>query len=364
MESPDLQVHFCDLCNASVPLQDLESGAARRHQGRTFGACCLGALREPGSAAAVPATPAAPAPVLMPMAPSRHGAEPRVLPLGIAILAGLAAATLFLESRIDQAETRWLGESGQQADALRTQAEGVQGILVALDSAARRTDIDRLQERLAAAEQAQQRSSEVADAAAKEQAKALAVLQAGVTALQEAERRRVDPAPALAEMSTRIQQALVGLAELQAQPRPAQVVPEAVPMPPAPTGLQPELAHQVAKLKDEDAATRFEAVDVLLRSRDPLVLEHLLPMTKDADTFVRRLCVEGIKDFRQAAVVDALLVALADPEEIVRDTAWRSLKDLTGQKLPFEAGAARDVRARAQQKWQEWWDKNRDSFGT
>jgi HEAT repeat protein len=159
----------------------------------------------------------------------------------------------------------------------------------------------------------------------------------------------------------------VSLAELRALPRPAEPVAAAEPAGStpgtAPAGVPAALQHQIARLQDEDPATRFEAVDELLRSRDMTMLEHLLPMAKDGDTFVRRLTVEGLRDFRAPEVVDALLVALADPEEIVRDTAWRSLKELTGQKLPFEATAARDVRARAQQKWQEWWDKNRGTFG-
>ena len=40
-----LDVSFCDFCNTSVPVQDLEQGAALRHNGKTIGACCLPALR-------------------------------------------------------------------------------------------------------------------------------------------------------------------------------------------------------------------------------------------------------------------------------------------------------------------------------
>ena len=65
-----------------------------------------------------------------------------------------------------------------------------------------------------------------------------------------------------------------------------------------------------------------------------------------------------------SVVVEALLAGLADADENVRDTAWGSLKILTGQKLPFEATGTKDVRARAVQRWQEWWDKNKATFGS
>src|SRR5262245_48381386 len=370
MEPQDpLEVLFCDLCNTSVPLADLERGAAMKHQGKTIGACCLPALRVPAGAAGTgTAATAAPGDAGSAGASgSKNAAEHRLLPLGIVVLAAIAAATLFLEYRIDQAETRWQRGSEDLANSLKSQADVVQSVAVAMDGVVRRPDLDRIQERLGALDIAQQRGADQLQNLARDQARSSESTQTALQTLQEAERKRPDVAAMLTELRAQLQQQAVVLAELAAQPRPhaADAMQQRQPeQNPAPPGLSPELAHHVAKLKDDDAATRFEAVDALLRSHEPMVLEHLLPMTKDVDTFVRRLTVEGLKDFHKPAVVDALIVALADPEEIVRDTAWRSLKDLPGQKLPFEAAAGREARARAQQKWQEWWDKNRDSFGT
>src|SRR5262245_13944 len=368
MEPQDpLEVLFCDLCNTSVPLADLERGVAIKHQGKTIGACCLPALRAPAAASAGTGTVGAVAAGDAGAAGPKNAAEHRLLPLGIALLAAIAAATLFLEYRISQAETRWLRGSEELANSLKSQADVVQSVAVAIDGVVRRPDLDRIQERLGALDIAQQRGADQLQNLARDHTRSSESTQTALQALQEAERKRPDVAAMLSDLRTQVQQQAATLAELAAQPRshPADAMQPRQPEPaPSPPGLSAELAHHVAKLKDDDAATRFEAVDELLRSHEPLVLEHLLPMTKDVDTFVRRLTVEGLKDFHKPAVVDALIVALADPEEIVRDTAWRSLKDLTGQKLPFEAAASREARARAQQKWQEWWDKNRDSFGT
>ena len=38
---------------------------------------------------------------------------------------------------------------------------------------------------------------------------------------------------------------------------------------------------------------------------------------------------------------------------------------LTGQKIPFDASAPnKETRLRGQQRWQEWWEKNRATFGS
>ncbi|MHC4079229.1 MAG: HEAT repeat domain-containing protein, partial [Planctomycetota bacterium] len=126
--------------------------------------------------------------------------------------------------------------------------------------------------------------------------------------------------------------------------------------------LPANLGHQVARLKDDDAGNRFEAVDQLIRSKNPRVREHLLPMLKDPDLFVRRLTAEGLGDFKHAESVDALIVALADPESIVRHTAYTSLKKLTGQKIAFDPDASASSRNSAQRKWKTWWSKAKADF--
>ena len=349
-----LDVPFCDLCNTSIPLQDLGTGAAIRHQGKTIGACCLAVLQKAPSTSAPAAAPA----VAQPRSP-----EVRLLSLGITLLAAIAAATLFVDYRLHGLDERDARSFADIGDKLRSHADVLQKVSVDLDGVVRRTDFDGLGERFTAIDAACQRLGEQFRSVLDQQDKLVAAV---AQKLHESELRRPDYAPLLGELRQQLQNQAMLLAELKAQPR----APESAPMPaapeaqPVPAGLNPALAHQVQKLKDEDPAARFVAVDELLHSKNPAVLEHLLPMAKDSDAFVRRLTVEGLKDFKQAAVVEVLLAALADPEQIVADTAWRSLKELTGQKLPFDAGATREARARAQQKWQEWWEKNRAGFGS
>ncbi len=102
-----------------------------------------------------------------------------------------------------------------------------------------------------------------------------------------------------------------------------------------------------------------------MRSKNEAVLPHLLPITNDPDPFVRRVTMDGLAGFAKPEAVDALLGGLADSDENVRDTAWRSLREVTGQKFAFDAfNPSKEVRARAQQRWLEWWEKSKATFGT
>lgn len=360
------EVAFCDLCNTSVPLQDLEAGTAVRQGGKTVGACCLASLQRPVAVAPAVSTPAAAAAPI---------SDNRLLTVAFVLLVAIAGATIYLEyrlnERVDGARAATREVVSELDRSVRSQDDLLRGLDTALAAAARRDEVQRLGERFGGLEKALGDDRSQQQVAADRQQTALAQLESKLQALTEA---RAEQKLLLGQLQTQLQQQSVTLAELRAMPRPTPREATAdVPAPEAGApggpgaapGLPPELSHQVARLADPDPATRFEAVDELLRSKNPQVREYLLPMSKDADTFVRRLTVEGLREFKHASCVDALLVALGDPEEIVRDTAWRSLKELTGQKFPFEASnGSKDARARAQQRWQEWWDKNRAAFGS
>jgi hypothetical protein len=358
-----LQVLFCDLCNTSVPLSDVQSGAAVQHAGKTIGSCCLPVLR--GSAS--PAT-AAGGEVA---AASRSSSEGRVLSLGVVLLGAIAVAVLFLDFRLGEAEERTAKELNRLQETLKAQADVVQDTSVKLDSFASRSDLDRIEGALTA----MQAMGEQDAARARELGTGLEAASASLRALQMAMQRmeaaKVDYGPALDDVRRQLQEMSAALSELAAKPRasvdPGSAVADPMPAPKAPemdaTNLPAAILHQVRRLADMDEGTRFEAVDELVRSKDARVLPNLLPMAKDPDAFVRRLVVEGLKDFPSKETVDVLVVALADPEQIVRSSAWLSLKALTKQDLPFDAAASRDARQKAQAKWQEWWEKSRATFG-
>jgi hypothetical protein len=361
MQQDELEVTFCDLCGASVPAADLTSGAAVKHQEKIVGACCLGALR-PSAVAPMRVEAAAVSPAVP--AKSPHG-EGRLLLVGVVVLVAIAAATIFLDQRITSADTAWREQQSQLALAQRSDSEVLQSLALAMDGAARRADVDALGERLVALEGAVRAGGEQARQGIDEVAREAASVRQEVRTASAA---TIDYRPLFDDLRDQLRRQGVAIAALRSMPQPAPVEP--VPAEPTPdrggpgSGLAPHLAEQVETLQQKDPAIRFEAVDELLRSKDNAIVPFLLPMANDPDAFVRRLTVEGLRDFRVPEVVDVLLVGLGDSDENVRDTAWRSLREVTGQRLPFEATASKDARARAQQKWQEWWEANRRSFGS
>lgn len=347
-------VPFCDLCNTSVPLQDLESGVAVRHGDKTVGACCLGQLREAGAPAAAAKAPA------QSLGAPQNQLDARLLPLFLVMLVAVAAATIWLDYRVADGEARREKVESNLSALLKDHGAAVHAVSEELDGVPRRAELDSL----AAGVHSLEKGVSGVNGQLQSVNEALGQKLAGLErSLKNLAADRPDYGPVLTDLRQQLQRQAVTLAELLARPVP-QAIPVRVAAPVAEVpGLPAALAHQVGKLADKDPAARFEAVDELLRSKDEAVLEHLLPMLKDEDLFVRRLTVEGLRDFRRVAVVDALLDSLTDDEDIVRDTAWRSLKEITGQKIPFEASGSKDARARAQRSWSDWWQKNRDSFG-
>lgn len=370
MQQDQFEVLFCDLCGTSVPLTDLERGAAIRHQAKTIGACCLAVLRKGDSPLANPGLPTT-ADERQLAAPRAAGGEGRLLPVAVFLLAALAAATIYLDQKIESVGAVLRGNHEQVLLAQRSDSDVLQGVGVAMDAMARKTDVDALVERLSGFDRALQQAQDQA------RLQAEAVRQ-GLGSLQQEARQQnagaVDYKPLFEDLRQQLQRMATALADLRAapvggalQPRaedPAGAQPPVAEVPVAP-GLPEALVAHVKKLDNTDPAIRFEAVDALIGSKNPAVLKHLLPMARDADLYVRRLTVEGLRDFKQAEAVEQLIAALADSETTVAETAYGSLKKLTGQKIPFDAASpSKDTRLRGQQRWQEWWDKNKATFGS
>lgn len=357
MQEDSLEVTFCDLCGASVPVADLSSGAAVKHLGKTVGACCMPALSGAATHAAAPVAGARSA-----------GAQAHLLPVAVVLLAAVASATIFLDQKISGADKEWRASHEQIKFAQRSDSDVLQNLGVAMDQVARKADLDDIKTKLAQVEGNLKQANEQLRPQLEPISKELASLRREIGGVLTA---TIDLRPLLDELrqkQQRVAELLVALekeggrAPATANPQPATPAAAPAETPGAPA-LPEALAEQVKKLKSADPAVRFEAVDELLRSKNALILPHLLPIARDTDSFVRRLTVEGLRDFKKPEVVEALLVALTDNDDLVSETAWRSLKEVTGQKIPFEASGTKDARARAVQRWQEWWEKNKATFG-
>ncbi|MEZ5965186.1 MAG: HEAT repeat domain-containing protein [Planctomycetota bacterium] len=345
--STNLEVYFCDVCNESVPASDLEARRAVRLKGKVIGACCLQALR-PGPAA---------------VAVDRRAGGGTIALLAVVTLAGIGAATAFLDWRVSDEVGGLSSRVNGLEDRARHGQERFSAVEEAVTQLGARLDLDKVSAQVAGLESRvdQVRASvdlrttrldETLQAAAERQSSVQTEQQGALDRLRESVERLGGDVAALRAMP---------------RPAPAAAIPD-VSAPPvvAPAAAEPELPaelqHHVMALGDADPGTRFSSVDKLLRSNEPRVLSALLPMAKDDNVFVRRLTVEGLRGFRRPESVDVLLVALSDPEPLVRVTAHASLRALTGQTFEFDDASA-STRATSLRRWQDWWERNRATFG-
>lgn len=365
MQEQEIEVSFCDLCGTSVPAGDIEGRKAVQHQGKTVGACCLTVLREGGAGPA--------AAVLTPVASAGRavsdksgGDGGRLLTVAIVLMAAFAGGIMFLDGRLSRLEDAWTKSASDAATRQKADSEALLGLSVKADGLAARSDLDVLEKKTIAL-------GKSLDEMTKEAKQRQTVLEQAVGVLgrqlTETTNKLVDYRPLfedLRQRHTRAMAAIEGMrSEVAAVPASVAAVADGGdPVPVVGPEVPAELAEHVRKLAAADPAVRFEAVDVLVDSKNLKVLPFLLPLAKDPDAFVRRLTVEGLREFQKAEAVDALIEALRDEDENVCDTAWRSLRDVTGQKFKFDAAANKEARGRAAKAWQGWWAKARPTFGT
>jgi hypothetical protein len=345
-----LEVFFCDLCNTSVPLRDLEIGVASRFKGRVIGGCCLADLRAAGRGRGGSA--------------NLRGAAAGMT---ILMLIAIAGATIFLDRRLSDE----IDQLRERIAALDGAAERRDGRLTALEerlvAVPARADLDALGKQLSSLHTGFENGYKAVDGRLGGFVEQVKAVGRDIGAVQHGQRQL---GSSLERFERELRLLGAEVAALGARPRETPPSGSQPPAPPAEAaappaavgGLPPELAHEVARLGDADAGIRFEAVDKLIASRSNAVLEHVVAMVKDADPFVRRLTVDGLQHFRQKSAVEALLDALMDPEDLVRHYANASLQILTGQKIAYDPDAGRDQRSQGQRRWREWWEKNRAGF--
>ncbi|MGE0143234.1 MAG: HEAT repeat domain-containing protein [Planctomycetota bacterium] len=345
----ETEVHFCNLCNTSIPLAALDDGRAVRVAGR-----CV-PTASPGSAAA-PATGAA-------------GGRAGIFGAAVLILAGIAGAAIFVDWRMGEEIARLRGDMAAEAPKLARLEERFASLETRLEDMVTPSQLQPLGQRIADFETATASQFGVIRDGFAEIGRGRADMRTQIDRLHESQ---VQHAARLALIADDLRALGRDVAELRAAPvrgpLPSDVGDPAVmgdpdPRPqPAAEGFPPAIQHHLDRLSDADESVRFEAVQELLLAREPKVLPALLPLARDSDPFVRRLVLDGLAEHRSAEHVDALINALADPESIVRHSAWVGLKKLTAQTMPFDADAGAEQRNGMQKRWRSWWDKNRDDF--
>ncbi|MBK7644054.1 MAG: HEAT repeat domain-containing protein [Planctomycetes bacterium] len=374
-----MKIHFCDLCNESVPQSDLDQGRAQMVKGRVVCSVCERAMSlAPSSVRALGAEAAITAPAQgsspQPEFAAPAAAQGTVANNGSAAV-WMAAASLIVcaiviyvfQQRIDRLEGTDLdlarGIEFQRGDVRALDAK--LGRVPAETSALEKRLDGRMQESLAAGEK--QRAELVAAAQRAEQA--VAALQGTLAQMREdVDKGAVAREQRLDELSHRLaasedeRRALAERLDEYAQSaESARAASEAaartLPEKAAPASAAPAWNALLPNLADANPSTRWEAVDELGRTKDPAAIEHVVPLLKDSDLFVRMCAARVLADLGTLQGVPALIDALEDAEPTVRESAWHALQTLTGKDFKFDPQANEGERSRKVKQWRDWWKK-------
>lgn len=352
-----MDIVFCDLCNESVPLSDLQGGAAVRRGQRVVCAACERAMTHAQAPSPSESAPPLAASSIHPPAPARSWN----LWMALGFVGLLALVSYRSDERLHHLEDRVRGFSGAYAD-LREDAREAQQEREALKAAVATLQKERDEwERSARAQQASFAEREAQSVQAAEQQRgqweqALQSLRASFhTELASRERRIEELGMRLAKSEDQQRELLLAWEQWQQSQAEALVARE--PTPPAP--LPEEAAWQalLPKLQDANPSVRWQAIDELARAGDPAVLAALLPTLKDSDLFVRMRAASAIGELKQESSIPALIDALEDSEPQVREAACHALKLASGRDPKFDPLASESERAKRLRALREAWTK-------
>ena len=407
-----MKIHFCDLCNESVPQTDLDEGRAFLRKGRVICLACdrsMSALEAAGGVApsatsspddggssagpfgggpavSVATPPAAtagggtPAPIF-PTAvsggwspPGHHAARPRGggPAVGLALMAILltGAVGFWLHERIVEVDRDMGRESSQVRDQLRRSEVRLDDSIQRVSEASAAFEVQLrqdLREQSAGLDQ-KVRLAQDAERALAEKVDAFGgridVMKAAFDDLNRHDLELIRLQQKFTSLSDQIVQLGVSFDELSNEVAKAAVAGAAQPAEAASGGLPPPAwIGLVEQLSSNNPSDRWQAVFALKETGDPAVSTYLVPLLDDEDLFIRMATATALGELGSPLAIPALIGALEDDESAVRIEAYAALKNLTKRDLPFdpisEDTAARSRRVKA---WRDWWEKERGKY--
>lgn len=117
----------------------------------------------------------------------------------------------------------------------------------------------------------------------------------------------------------------------------------------------PELQSILEKLKSSDEGDRFEAVYKVLDKRLKEALPEVKPLIHDKDQFVQLGAIQTVGEFLYLDALPDLVKVLRDPDVTVRDESLRQLIKMTGQNnLHFDVRGSQNEKEKAVKAWEKW----------
>ncbi len=378
-----MKIHFCDLCNESVPQADLDEGRAILRNGRVICSQCEHAMSsgeeiaaegaEPAETPAPPAAESAPPPPPLAAAATAPGAPTApITSTGAAVAVTLATiallfavgATAFLFDHFGGLHAEQLSsiaqvETDATADADAAEAQAFSMFEEAWAELSRsRDELGALQSDLENASAGHQQMVSDLRGDLTRIAEELAGLEEVRVELSGHGKQLNQVSGRASDLHEQILRLGDRLQELEERPIEIPVAPVASPEEPS----RPDWWSHVAELRSQNSGTRWQAVTALGESGDPAVAEYLAPMLKDPDIFVRMATARVLGDLEAPIGIPSLIDALEDPEASVREAAVVALRSITQREHRFDPTAKESDRAKAVRRWRDWWDKAQDDF--
>lgn len=373
-----MKIQFCDVCNESVPVADVDEGRAVLRNGRVVCARCEAAMSASAALGSIAPAPQAavelivapprvlhPPPSLVPPAPRTASGAPLAVALAIVALLAALGGGFFLFDRLER-RTRELEDelarvgasiderarlaSSGLANEMRAANEGFGEVRGSVGDLERRLD-----------ESAKERAA--AHDALRAEVEQLSARMVAIDTVESALERHETELEDLTRLGSTLRAELDGVSDRMDEPV-AAADPAADPAAASAPGAAdaPAWVSWLADLSSPDSGTRWQAVQSLGATGDPSVATHLLPMLGDSDIFVRMAAARILGELGAVDAIPGLIDALEDPEMSVREQAFVSLRKVSGQSLPFDPDGKDVDRAKRVKAWREWWDRARDEL--
>lgn len=370
-----MKIHFCDLCNESVPQSDIDEGRAFMRKGHVVCLSCDRAMSHVSASSPAPArTEGSRDPLVEPVPMAAAPAAQAPASVGSAGLWFAIVAMLFTAAAIailNHSLEKLAGENQRQEQVLNETRQSIQALVDRVGAAERQRGEQVEREHAASAslqtaldsvrsqarEDAAARATEVAA-----QSQSIADLRAELVAWQEdSDRRLVSHSERLGRSDDELSLLVERFSALEAGPT----------MPAEPADAAGASSASVAQwsvllvdLTSPNAGIRWQAVVGLGDTKDPAVVPSLLPMLADKDVFVRMACARVLGDLGHNSAVPALIDSLEDGEAPVREAASIALRAITGKDLRFDPLGNEADRAKKVKAWREWWKKLQEEPGS
>lgn len=363
LAASSMKIYFCDICNESIPLKDINSNSITIERGKIFCQKCAPAnvksrTYPPGFFAAV------------------AGA--------FVAIAGLTLWGFDLRSRLADAEGR-LGTavrrleayertSGEALAELRGQAGGLRDQQQRLrdDLASSRAELQSRHETLDLREA--QNVRDLRDQARKSHDELKSRLDSSEQkqsgALLDLKLQYEGTRAQVAGLRDRLAllEALLTAAPVPAAPEAETGIAAGPPIAPeregdAPAAPSPEdlkaRASFIAEVAHADPGRRYSAVLALRDHSGPEVVDALASRAGDPEEHIRIAVIESLRLQKSPRAIPSLIACLRDREYLVRLYASRALRDVSGHQIPFNPDGQPLERERQAKAWEAWWKENR-----